>query len=249
MLVYFCKEAFGLLRQSDMAVPTDMENNEWITSQLSSMICSICLQASFFSFLIYQHFSPFHQPKEWHPQRNVENCYLTSPQFIPCFTFSLANLLISLSVCLRLTTLLRLLLKAGLNISILFWVCRSNPHIHMTPPCACQRCPSPLTKGCCWDFILPLPSQLKQFFSFPLSSCNHSLQQMRPPTHYFSIDLHSINRNTGHHSKMTLKKSLSMLYNITLQEDDLASDLLKQVPFSQLREVVFMYYFGKTLKN
>ena len=40
-----------------------------------------------------------------------------------------------------------------------------------------------------------------------------------------------------------------MSYNITLQEDDLASDLLKQVPFSQLREVVFMYYFGKTLKN
>lgn len=56
----------------------------------------------FFFFLIYQHFSPFHQPKEWHPQRNVENCYLTSPQFIPCFTFSLTNLFISLSVCFRL---------------------------------------------------------------------------------------------------------------------------------------------------
>ena len=40
-----------------------------------------------------------------------------------------------------------------------------------------------------------------------------------------------------------------MLYNITLQEDDLVSDLLKQIPFSQLREVVFMYNFGKILMN
>ena len=48
---------------------------------------------------------------------------------------------------------------------------------------------------------------------------------------------------------MTLKKSLFMLYNITLQEDDLVSDLLKQIPFSQLREVVFMYNFGKILMN
>lgn len=112
----------------------------------------------FFFFLIYQHFSPFHQPKEWHPQRNAENCYLTSPQFIPCFTFSLTNQFISLSVCFRLTTLLRLLLKGRCNVSTLFWACWSNPHIHMAPPCACQRCPSSLTKGCCWDVILSLSS-------------------------------------------------------------------------------------------
>lgn len=112
----------------------------------------------FFFFLIYQHFSPFHQPKEWHPQRNAENCYLTSPQFIPCFTFSLTNQFISLSVCFRLTTLLRLLLKGRCNVSTLFWACWSNPHIHMAPPCACHRCPSSLTKGCCWDVILSLSS-------------------------------------------------------------------------------------------
>ena len=47
---------------------------------------------------------------------------------------------------------------------------------------------------------------------------------------------------------MTLKKSLFMLYNVALQ-DDLVSDLLKQIPFLQLREVVFMYNFGKILMN
>lgn len=30
-----------------------------------------------------------------------------------------------------------------------------------------------------WNFTLSLPSQLKQFFSLPLSSRNHSLRQMR----------------------------------------------------------------------
>lgn len=159
MLVCFCKEAFGLLRQSDMAIPKIQKTMNGLLLSCPLWLAPFVFRPLFFFFfLIYQHFSPFHQPKEWHPQRNAENCYLTSPQFIPCFTFSLTNQFISLSVCFRLTTLLRLLLKGRCNVSTLFWACWSNPHIHMAPPCACQRCPSSLTKGCCWDVILSLPS-------------------------------------------------------------------------------------------
>jgi len=38
-----------------------------------------------------------------------------------------------------------------------------------------------------WNFILFLPSQLKQFFSLPLSSCNHSLTEMWHPACSISI--------------------------------------------------------------
>lgn len=104
MLVYFFKEAFvhGLLRESHMAIPNDMENNEWMLPA-----CPLWFAPLVFRPLFYLS-STSHQAKEHNPQRNVESWYLTSPKFTPCFAFSLTSLFISLSICFRLTIFLRL---------------------------------------------------------------------------------------------------------------------------------------------
>lgn len=193
---------------------------------------------------IYQHSSPSYQQKEQHPLGMVESCYLTLPKFTACFAFSLTTLFISPSVCFRLTILLRLSFESKAQ-NFCSSLSLSIPHIHTMPPFAWQRCPSSLSTGCCWVRFHP-------FFTFstnadllftsvilqPLSETDEA-----PSMFYFHNIYILLIETQSSISRMTLKKSLFIFHNITLQEDDLTSVLFKQVPFSQGRKVVFNVSF------
>lgn len=143
-----------------------------------------------------------------------------------------------------------MVLKARLNISVLFWACRSIPHIHTMPPCAWQRCPSSLSTGCCWVrfhpffTVLTKAVLLSSFVIFqPLSETDEASSM------FYFHNIYIVLIETQASIQRWHWRSLFTFYNITLQEDDLASVLLKQVPCSQLRDVAFMYHFGKILMN
>lgn len=162
--------------------------------QLLYKIINDCFPVVFYELLhlysglsfIYQHFWPSRQHKDLHPSGNVESCYLTPTNSHPWFAFSLTTLFISLSVCFRITILIRPAFESKFQ-NFCSSLRLSIPHIHTIPPFAWQRCPSSLFTGCYWVRFHPLPSQLKQFFSLPLSSWNYSLRQMRHPACSISI--------------------------------------------------------------
>lgn len=170
-------------------------------SQLSSMNCSTCIQASLLSI------STSHSliSKDLHPSGNVESWYLTPTNSHPCFAFSLTILFISTSVCFRITILIRPAFESksqnfcsSLSLSI--------PHIHTIPPFAWQRCLSSLFTGCYWVRFHPLPSQLKQFFfTFvilqPLSETDEA-----PSMFYFHNIYILLIETQASISRMTLKK-------------------------------------------
>lgn len=155
-------------------------------SQLSSMICSTCLQASFLKSISTSH--PLISLKNSIPKGMWKVVISHHPNSL--LLHILPDNSIHQPVCLLQThnSLKTWFWKQGstflffsepVDPSLTFTQCLlvhdRDAQVHY-PRAAAE-----------WDFILSLLSSLKQFFSLPLSFSNHSLRQMKHPACSISI--------------------------------------------------------------